>query len=430
MKITNFGGATAILEHCGKRMLFDPWLDDGIFHGSWFHYPPLNVGVDDLPRLDYVYISHIHEDHCSAGTIKHINADAEVILMDREPNLVLKYLESHRFHFKKIHLIKPRSPVVIAPDLTVNMLEADPANEMSSLIDSALLLNWDGFRVYNANDCQPYDSCLNYILDNYGRIDLALIPYSGGSGYPACYTNLSADEKRQEKDRILEARLANFVRVVKYLEPKFAMPFADQYVVGGARAPLNKYISHPACPGAVAETAMQEGIGHKILLLNSGQSYDFEAGNKIPADAYRHFTEDDRLAYVTSRLQHFKYDHDSINLSPTIPVRRLVEHARARMWTVQRRNGYSSACSIYLEIPESNSRFRICLDGERVIETDCAQKLEQPYIKISCPHTLMVLLLIGHVSWNIADAALFLDYERVPNVYDSRVYAHLNYLRV
>ena len=33
MKILNFGGATAILEHNGKRMLFDPWLDDGIFHG-------------------------------------------------------------------------------------------------------------------------------------------------------------------------------------------------------------------------------------------------------------------------------------------------------------------------------------------------------------------------------------------------------------
>ena len=26
MKFTNIGGATAILEHRGKRILFDPWL--------------------------------------------------------------------------------------------------------------------------------------------------------------------------------------------------------------------------------------------------------------------------------------------------------------------------------------------------------------------------------------------------------------------
>lgn len=42
----------------------------------------------------------------------------------------------------------------------------------------------------------------------------------------------------------------------------------------------------------------------------------------------------------------------------------------------------------------------------------------------------MIMILIGHVSWNIADAALFLDYERRPNVYDPSVYVLLNYLRV
>lgn len=34
------------------------------------------------------------------------------------------------------------------------------------------------------------------------------------------------------------------------------------------------------------------------------------------------------------------------------------------------------------------------------------------------------------VSWNIADVALFLDYERVPNRYDPQVYFLLNILKV
>ena len=42
----------------------------------------------------------------------------------------------------------------------------------------------------------------------------------------------------------------------------------------------------------------------------------------------------------------------------------------------------------------------------------------------------MALLLLGHISWNIADAALFLDYDRVPNKYDPEIHAFINYLRI
>ena len=40
MKIINFGGATGIIEHQGKCILFEPALDDGLAHRSWFDFPP------------------------------------------------------------------------------------------------------------------------------------------------------------------------------------------------------------------------------------------------------------------------------------------------------------------------------------------------------------------------------------------------------
>jgi UDP-MurNAc hydroxylase len=70
------------------------------------------------------------------------------------------------------------------------------------------------------------------------------------------------------------------------------------------------------------------------------------------------------------------------------------------------------------------------LDKEGVAECAWDAPLEQSYLRIACNFTLMTMLLIGHVSWNIADAALFLDYERVPNVYDPEIYVYLNQLRV
>jgi UDP-MurNAc hydroxylase len=430
LKLTNLGGATAILEHKGKRMLFDPWLDDGIFHGSWFHYPPLAVGIEDLGRLDYVYVSHIHEDHCSPGTIEHINRDAELIIMDRKPNFVARFLDVHGFKFSKVHLVKPRTEVSIAPDLQVNMLEADPGNEMSYMVDSALLLWWDGFTVYNANDCQPYGAGLEYVAKTYGTLDLALVPYSGGSGYPSCYVNLNDAEKLAEKRRILAARLDNFIGTVRTLDAKHVMPFADQYVVGGSRANLNQFISHPVCPGDVRDRMESEGLARRLLLLNSGQSYDFDATKKVPAAEYRTFTESDRQAYIDAHLLDAIYDHERTSFNPSIPLERLVGYARARLWEAQQRKKFLPAFTFYLDVPERRIRYAIRLDREGVAECGWDAPLEQPYLRIACNFTLMTMLLIGHVSWNIADAALFLDYERVPNVYDPEIYVYLNQLRV
>ena len=38
------------------------------------------------------------------------------------------------------------------------------------------------------------------------------------------------------------------------------------------------------------------------------------------------------------------------------------------------------------------------------------------------------MLLINHMSWNMSDA--FIDYERVPNVYNQQAYVLLNHLRI
>ena len=92
MKFQNIGGATGILEHDGIKILFDPWLDEGIYHGAWHHFPPTNVSLEELPEVDYIYISHIHEDHCCQKTISKLDKTATVILLDRKPNYVKNFL--------------------------------------------------------------------------------------------------------------------------------------------------------------------------------------------------------------------------------------------------------------------------------------------------------------------------------------------------
>jgi UDP-MurNAc hydroxylase len=430
MKFTNISGATAILEHQGKRILFDPWLDDGIFHGSWFHWPPAAVKIEDLGRFDYVYISHIHEDHCSADTIRHINRDAEIIIMDRQPNFVAQFLKANDFNFSKVHLVPPRKGLRLLDNLFIDMIEADPSNEMTHLIDSSIVIRWDGYTVFNANDCQPHATGISYLKENYPEIDLALLPYSGGSGYPSCYVNLTNEEKLSEKDRILNQRIAAFVANTKQINPRYVVPFADQYVVGGFRAGLNEYVSHGSCPSIVEPLVRAAGLGDRLLLLNSGQSFDFEIEQKYPNASYRVSTEDSRRQYIAEHLSTQSYDYERISFSRSVPIDRLVMYARKRLWDVQNRRRMYPDYRFVLDFANSRRRFVVDLQREEVKEMDWEAASQMPFLRISGSDTLMCMLLIGHISWNIADAALFLDYERKPNIYDPSIYVLLNFLRL
>jgi UDP-MurNAc hydroxylase len=428
MKIVNLGGATAIFEQAGKRMLMDPWLDDGIFHGAWYHYPPMNFDIQQLGRVDYVYISHIHEDHCSPGTIKDLNFDAELIIADRSPNFVEKFLSAHGFRFAKVHKIKPRTPTMIAPDMLVDIIEADPANEMAYSVDSALVMTWGGFTFYNANDCQPYRDGVDYIKENY-TLDLALLPYSGGSGYPSCYLNLDDKQKEQRANQIRASRLDNFYVVAEDLSPGWVMPFADQYVIAGSRSHLNRFISHSACPGVVREGFESRVAVSKLLLLNSAQSFDFDEKKLSPDVPYKYYSEEDREAYVRDNLKDKRYEHEMFPLNPSVSLSRLVRYARQRLWGDQQRRKSFPDWHVYIDVPERGERFLIKMDNEEVVDLTTSSELTGRYLRISMPATLAAMILIGHVSINIADAALFLDYERCPDVYEPELYVLLNMLR-
>jgi UDP-MurNAc hydroxylase len=429
MELLNFGGATAILEHQGVRMLMDPWLDDGIFHGSWVHFPPLQIGAQDVGRLDYIYISHIHEDHCSLGTLRELDRNATILVMGRKPNLVLDFLKRHRLGFREIKVIEPRSPVQLRPGLFADMIEPDPADAMAAAIDSALVLRWDGRVILNANDCQPHPGMVDYMRNTYARCDLAMLPYCGGSGYPSCYINLSDEEKRSERDRIRAMRLEAFIQTVRDLQPRKVLPFADQYAIAGSRAALNEFVSHPPTPAAVRGPLDGAGLGDRLVLLNSGQRFNLDDERYVPDSPYRDYTDAERQQWLEGIQEDHVYDHEKVDFNASVPLERLARYARSRLWSFQQASVQMPEYALVLDSPESDHVIFIALDQAELAVLPRGTKLPEPFLRIRAPRTLMIMMLLGHVSWNIADAALFLDYERVPNTYQPSIYFLLNLLR-
>ena len=75
-------------------------------------------------------------------------------------------------------------------------------------------------------------------------------------------------------------------------------------------------------------------------------------------------------------------------------------------------------------------RFEINLKIPQVseVELEGDNSLRQPHLRITAPSTLLTMMLINHVSWNMADGARFLDYDRRPDIYDPKFNAFLNHL--
>ena len=47
MKFKLIGNAGGIFTGSkGTKILCDPWIEDGVFEGSWCHYPPLKTKIE------------------------------------------------------------------------------------------------------------------------------------------------------------------------------------------------------------------------------------------------------------------------------------------------------------------------------------------------------------------------------------------------
>ncbi|MFF5182078.1 MBL fold metallo-hydrolase [Micromonospora sp. NPDC000316] len=77
LNIIWYGHASALIEIEGRRVLLDPiWSDrcspSGLVGPRRLHEPP--VGLDELPPLDAILISHDHYDHLDMATVQALTA--------------------------------------------------------------------------------------------------------------------------------------------------------------------------------------------------------------------------------------------------------------------------------------------------------------------------------------------------------------------
>lgn len=443
MKVQFIKSACVVIEHETIRILCDPWLTDGIYYGSWYHYPPLKFQPEDFADINYIYISHIHPDHMDPATLKRLPKSIPIFIHEYADKFVLNLLE--KLGFETIHEVSHGSRVTLAPDFTLEIFAADNCDpamcgryfqcsvptpyKQTMQIDSMAVFQGGGKTVVNTNDC-PYGlskTVCNTILERHPTIDFLLVGYSGAAAYPQCFDNLSNHQKRQEAKAHQKMKLEQCLEYLKHLKPHAFMPFAGQYILGGRLGPLNAFTSPPKeeeLPIIFPSLLSGHGIESKFILLNSGAFYDID--QKAASALFLGPEVKAREEYTQKVLlsKKFDYEQDTIEV---VDLTNKLKEAHAKMHARQQQYGVTnSEWNIYIDAGQ-DMVYSIPLVTGKEVTTVMRHEFITPYLRIKLDYRLLVRILDRKAHWNNAEIGSHLSFYREPNIYHRSIHMFMSY---
>lgn len=223
MKVTFIGHAALLIEAGRLRILSDPWWQGPCFGRQWWLYPPAAIAAVDAAPVDYIYISHGHNDHFHRGTLRRF-AKSTRILVSQALDL---------------------APAIRSMGFEVIEIARDDVRDLGGGVQcriipthggDTLMTLTDGDEVcINANDAlhaapsDVQDRIVAELHRLHPKIDYLFCGYGIASHFPNCYVIPGKDNERTARDRQIYFNRA-WARVVALIKPRFAFPFAADVI--------------------------------------------------------------------------------------------------------------------------------------------------------------------------------------------------------
>ena len=445
MKIRKLGSATVLVETKDSRILCDPWLTDGAYYGSWCNYPPIDLDEYDLSNLDFIYISHIHPDHFDPKTMERVDSSTPVLIHHYHQPFLKRNIE--RIGFNVIELenavsfnVSDTTKITIYaadncdPTICGHMFGCVDKDVNGSMqLDSLCVIEDDAFTLVNTNDC-PYEiaeQSLTEVKKNHKKIDFALVGYTSASLYPHCMMRYDEAEMEMGIQRAQLRGLTTAQRTLEKLQPKFYMPFAGTYILGGANYQKNGNLPIPEIQDAVQylqEELSNSGIDLSPVLLNYNEFFDLEI--EQPSNGYSPISKLDRANYISSTARHFKYSYEDDEYPSDEVICDLFSNAIPRLKRKQLEVGLFEDVHLIFDLP-SGSFGVINLKELEFYKVDDIQEI-QNYQRFKLDPRLLRRALTGpHLAnWNNIEIGAHLDFDRQPDVFRQDIHILVNALHI
>ena len=435
LRIRSLNNATTLVTFQGKRLLIDPWLVGDLYLGAWSPYSKLD-DLEFLKEVDYVYISHIHEDHWDLATLSLVNREAKILIPDMPVNnVIVKKLA--RCGFGDIKLIKLKEKHTLSDDTWIKAIpplnsfgqeswqyiegyESDAAN-----IDSSLFLQHSPSGTSHLFLCDntPYD--INLLQTEIPENPTTLwYPYNGyAQDYPVCYTNITSDEKKSIHDVMHKKRISAVTNAVNALKPKYYLPHSADFTLNGpASKPFYKYVHNEFMDRKEAATTYKLGPeGHTKMsaseYLDPGDELIASKGNiKILRNIYG-FTATKPSERLPTIQKLEISTEDIAEAFRKMKARALSYHVNLQ-----------EASDWCLVVATEANRITLSFSSFDICEEE--QALEGKYLEIHLSEALLASLLTRNSHWNNCMIGFHLTNKRVPNEYCHSLYKALNFFHL
>ncbi len=399
MEVTFLRGATIILDDGNRRLICDPWLEDGIYYGSWAHYPKFTQEEWTAHRVtdvDYIYISHVHPDHYDPRTLEHFKGQKVIIHKYNNPFL-RKKIEGLGFEVVELdngaafdmgHGFRIR---VFAAD------DCDPSKcgvffkcvpgVRSAQIDTLAVITTPDTTVVNVNDCPiGLSKDLATKIGNDYKVDLACVAYALAGAFPQCY-RMPATARAFVAEQRAEMGVGYVAQFADLLKTKTVLPFAGDYQLCGRLSDLNEL---RGVPGVEAACNALRNSGLEIVCNN--------------------LSSEGRLKYVHDELRNRKLDYEDDPCPDDQELADLLKPAFERFDAKRREFDFKAKGTVYLYVNPDNW-FVIPPVGEPYMSGD---RPSGNFVSIATDPRLLKRLLMGpkHAHWNNAEIGSHLIFER------------------
>jgi UDP-MurNAc hydroxylase len=252
LQITYLGHAGFCIEAAESIIITDPWLSPtGAFDSAWFQFPRnhhmaavVQEKLLDSSRERYIYISHEHKDHFDIGFLNSLQCrDFTLVIPNFRRNALREALRD--YECKELVVCEDRAQVPIPGGSLTLFLDDSELNR-----DSAILVEADGKRFLDLNDCKLFDE-LHQIVADRGAIDIFAAQFSGATWHPVCY-----DYSREVYEAISRKKMYGkfnvVVRALDILRPSVFLPsagpacFLDPQLLSLNFEPVNIFPHNPA----------------------------------------------------------------------------------------------------------------------------------------------------------------------------------------
>ena len=426
MKVKFISNACCIVEsNNGTRVVSDPWLHDGVFEGSWCHFHRLETDFSDIQNVDAVYLSHIHPDHYDERYFE-FPKDIPIIVLDYGFNFLTKkliekgYTNLLKVKNKESIIFKDFKLTLFSPFITHPFFEEN--TKIGNLIDSAIVYESDEQKIFNANDNTPsYESCLK-LKKLFGRFDLAMINYNNAGPYPSCFNNLSDEEKLSEHNANLK-RNVNFLHEnLKILNPKFFLPFAGAYVIGGSLSYKNKYLGTMTWDQCINMLENKEEIkGTSYIALREKNTFDLDS-KKLDRE-YIKINQIEVEKYINNFLTKIKYPYQLDDMPDKENLIQDITTSKTKLYERLNRIKIIPDMDVYLIIYDQE--IPILEVSKNQVAVESKGKLE-----CSLDPRLLRRILDRSSHWNNAEIGCHIEFNRVPNYYSPDIHTALQFFHL